>query len=245
MPNWPLILAASATGYFVEIWTRTSIGRLGRTIRPGPPIDAELGPIAWRGLEDRESSAFPVGRMPAMKPSHYQFTLREMMGTVALFAVSFAMLTTSLAPLGVGLIVILPGFALERARGGTGIIGGTISGFILPVAPAGAAIFLGSIETFPGIYLLFFGCVIRSVPIELHPGPDLPENAGTFSIQPECDGTCPCPVRPSHEASPVPIHDRAAHRGRRGLCGPVLAAPHAGLAACHRHRAGPAGLRRR
>jgi hypothetical protein len=67
-----------------------------------------------------------------VKPPQNQFTLGELMGLVALFALSFAMLTTSMAPLGVGVLIVLPGFVLERARGGRGIIGGIISGCVLP-----------------------------------------------------------------------------------------------------------------
>jgi hypothetical protein len=54
------------------------------------------------------------------------------MGLVALCAVSFALLTTPAAPLGAGVLVILPGFVLGRVRGGTGIVGGMISGCALP-----------------------------------------------------------------------------------------------------------------
>ncbi len=54
------------------------------------------------------------------------------MGLVARLAVGFALLTSPIAPLGVGVLVIIPGFVLERARGGTGIIGGMISGSVLP-----------------------------------------------------------------------------------------------------------------
>ncbi len=48
-----------------------------------------------------------------MKPPRTHFALRELMGLVALCAVAFALLTTSVAPLGVGVLVIIPGFVLS------------------------------------------------------------------------------------------------------------------------------------
>jgi hypothetical protein len=68
-----------------------------------------------------------------MKPPGSRVTLAELMGLVALCAVSFALLTTPAALLGAGVLVILPGFILGRVRGGTGIVGGMISGCALPV----------------------------------------------------------------------------------------------------------------
>jgi hypothetical protein len=94
------------------------------------------------------------------------------MGLVALCAVGFALLTTSVAPLGVGVLVILPGFVLERARGGTGIIGGVISGCVLPaVVTAPAAFielyitdssFMEYLDLLPALYLLFAVCLVWS-----------------------------------------------------------------------------------
>jgi hypothetical protein len=108
-----------------------------------------------------------------VKPPQNQFTLGELMGLVALFALSFAMLMTSMAPLGVGVLIVVPGFVLGRARGGKGIIGGIISGCVLPqvVAMAWAAfdLLLGglpgreSLNLLPAFYLIFVISLVWSV----------------------------------------------------------------------------------
>jgi hypothetical protein len=101
-----------------------------------------------------------------------QFALRELMGLVALCAVGFALLTSPVAPLGIGVLVIIPGFVLERARGGTGIIGGMISGCLLPAVVSGPAAviqlyltnssFSEYLDLLPAFYLLFVICLVWS-----------------------------------------------------------------------------------
>lgn len=107
-----------------------------------------------------------------MKPPRSQFTLLELMGLVALCAVGFALLMTRITPMGVGILVILPGFVLERARGGTGIIGGVLSGCLLPPIIALPAAFIELrltssplseyINLLPAVYLLFVFCLVWS-----------------------------------------------------------------------------------
>jgi hypothetical protein len=94
------------------------------------------------------------------------------MGLVALCALGFALLTTLAAPLGAGVLVVLPGFVIERARGGAGIIGGTVSGCIIPMVLAlalaalewlfGGSTFPEFLEFFPALYLLFVICLVWS-----------------------------------------------------------------------------------
>ncbi|MHB1560888.1 MAG: hypothetical protein ACYC61_25825 [Isosphaeraceae bacterium] len=101
-----------------------------------------------------------------------QYTLGELMGLVAISGVGFALLTTGLALLGVGLLVVLPGFVLRRVRGQTGIVGGMISGCVLPLfgilvwlaidfrvraRPSGEAL-----NTLPALYMIFVVCLIWS-----------------------------------------------------------------------------------
>jgi hypothetical protein len=79
---------------------------------------------------------------------------------------------TSVAPLGVGVLVIIPGFVLERARGGTGIIGGMISGCLLPAVvwfPAAVIELYVSrspiaeyLNLLPALYLLLVICLVWS-----------------------------------------------------------------------------------
>jgi hypothetical protein len=94
------------------------------------------------------------------------------MGLVALCAVGFALLTTPVAPLGAGVLVVVPGFVLERIRGGTGIIGGTASGCFIPtgIASLWAAVeYVFGIRTIretlnflPALYLLLVVCLVWS-----------------------------------------------------------------------------------
>ncbi len=101
-----------------------------------------------------------------------QYTLGELMGLVAISGVGFALLTTDLALLGVGLLVVLPGFVLGRVRGQTGIVGGMISGCALPLLgtlawlaidfrvrarPAGEAF-----NILPALYMILMVCLIWS-----------------------------------------------------------------------------------
>jgi hypothetical protein len=102
-----------------------------------------------------------------------QFTLAELMGLVALSAVGLALLTaTSFVVLGIGVLVVLPGFVIERAKGGTGIIGGVISGCALPASISFPAALLqlyitdspfsDYLNLLPALYLLFVLCLVWS-----------------------------------------------------------------------------------
>ena len=100
-----------------------------------------------------------------MAPPRFQFTLRHLMWLVAVSAVASALLTTLAAPLIVAIAMIVPGFVVERYRGGTGIIGGTISGCLITTGLvaafcvlayySGNGSFAGLLSTFPSLYLLF------------------------------------------------------------------------------------------
>jgi hypothetical protein len=62
-----------------------------------------------------------------MRLPRFQFKIRQLIVVVAVCAVCFALLRT---PGGVLILyagVILPGFMIERARGGPGILGGALS----------------------------------------------------------------------------------------------------------------------
>jgi hypothetical protein len=107
-----------------------------------------------------------------VKPPRSQFTLSELMGLVALCGVGFALLTTSMLLLGIGVLVVVPGFVLGRVRGGTGIIGGTISGCVLPAFISFPAALIELhlkrsplseyLNLFPALYLLFVLCLVWS-----------------------------------------------------------------------------------
>jgi hypothetical protein len=94
------------------------------------------------------------------------------MGLVAICGVSFALLTTPFILFGAGVLIVVPGFVLERVRGGTGILGGSISGCLIPMVLLSmwAAIeYLTGIRTlretldfFPALYLIFVVCLTWS-----------------------------------------------------------------------------------
>ncbi len=98
-----------------------------------------------------------------------QYTLGELMGLVALCGLGFALLTTGLAMLGAGLLVVLPGFVLGRVRGGTGIVGGMISGCALPLIAAlvwlvidfriGTRSATEALNALPAFYMIFVICL--------------------------------------------------------------------------------------
>ncbi len=106
-----------------------------------------------------------------MAPPRFQFTLRHLMWLVAVSAIASALLTTLAAPLVLAIAMIVPGFVIERIRGGTGIIGGTISGCMITtglvaafcvLAYSGNGSFAGLLSTFPSLYLLFVLSVVWS-----------------------------------------------------------------------------------
>src|SRR5579883_3255510 len=100
-----------------------------------------------------------------MRLPRFQLTPWQSMGLIIACALFVVLLLSPLGPLAVAIAIILPGFVIERTRGGTGIIGGTVSTILFVVGFAIAAgvgsIFAGPstredfLEWFPTIYLLF------------------------------------------------------------------------------------------
>ena len=73
-----------------------------------------------------------------MNGPRFQFTIRQLIALIAICAVAFALLRTPFGFLIIAFAVVLPGFLLERARGGKGIIGGALSaGLIICVCTFG------------------------------------------------------------------------------------------------------------
>src|SRR5437764_186268 len=62
-----------------------------------------------------------------MQPARSGFTLHKTIGLIVVCAVIIALLLTPGAPLTVAIGIVLPGFVIDRVRGRTGIVGGTIS----------------------------------------------------------------------------------------------------------------------
>jgi hypothetical protein len=69
-----------------------------------------------------------------MKPPRYQLTLHQLMVLVAFCALSFALLATPAAPMIVAISIVLPGIAIDRARGGEGVVGGILAGGFAAIA---------------------------------------------------------------------------------------------------------------
>ena len=108
-----------------------------------------------------------------MKPPQSQFTLVRADGTGRpVCRRPCAARRPRLALLGAGVLVVVPGFVLERARGGTGIIGGIVSGCLIPMGLASlwAAVeylfgnrpIRETLDFFPALYLLFVVCLVWS-----------------------------------------------------------------------------------
>jgi hypothetical protein len=97
------------------------------------------------------------------RPPQYQNTpLILMLGLAVVFAAILALLGTPGAWLVLATAIVIPGFVIDRAGGGTGILGGTVSSPILAVSLGIAYVYLSTSGTFeeflaacPGFYFLF------------------------------------------------------------------------------------------
>ncbi len=78
-------------------------------------------------------------RSSAARKSRIQFTLGQLMGLVLVCALVFAALLTPFAIFVVALGIVVPGFFIDRYRGGAGVIGGMISASAILVGFALAA----------------------------------------------------------------------------------------------------------
>ena len=69
-----------------------------------------------------------------MRRLKFQFTIRQLIAWIAVCAVLLAVLRTPFAFVAFAIAAVLPGFLLERARGGSGILGGTLSSCLIAVS---------------------------------------------------------------------------------------------------------------
>ena len=69
-----------------------------------------------------------------MRRLKFQFTIRQLIVWIAICAVLLAVLRTPFAFVAFAIAAVLPGFFLERARGGSGILGGTLSSCLIAVS---------------------------------------------------------------------------------------------------------------
>jgi hypothetical protein len=89
------------------------------------------------------------------------------MGLIIVGVLALALLCTPGAPLVVAILIVIPGFLLDRSRGGTGIVGGTISSPILAVILGIAYAYVSSEGSFsdfltagPAFYLIFVSSLL-------------------------------------------------------------------------------------
>ena len=106
-----------------------------------------------------------------MRMPRFQFTIGRLLVIIAVCGVSFALLRTPFGFLVVLVAMVLPGFFIGRARGGSGVIAGAFSMSGLTALLAAILILFGeahsapSIEALPAIFamavmLLFFAFVM-------------------------------------------------------------------------------------
>lgn len=151
-----------------------------------------------------------------MPPAHSRtttLTIGRMMGLVALFGLGFALLKSPAAPLGAGILVVIPGYALDRSRGGPGIVGGVISGCLLSVGAVLSWILIEALhrtftlpealDLFPSVFLVFVASLIWSGVV-----------SGLLYV---ADRALPTRTRPSSALSPSAPAPRPIDAGIRFL----------------------------
>lgn len=65
-----------------------------------------------------------------MRRSRFRFTIGQLIVLIAASAIAFAVLRTPFWPFVVAIAPVMPGFAIDRARGGTGVLGAMLAGAI-------------------------------------------------------------------------------------------------------------------
>jgi hypothetical protein len=83
-----------------------------------------------------------------MQTPRFGFTIRQLLALIAICAVVFALLRTPVGFLVIAVASVLPGFLIQRARGGEGILGGALSAALTAclLVCAAALLFFVSIE---------------------------------------------------------------------------------------------------
>ena len=94
------------------------VDSFGRTYGCQARRKASLASDRPAGLEDHGLRHPPGRRTPGMKPPRYQFTLHQLMVLVAFCAISLALLATPASLVILAIWIVLPGIAIDRARGG-------------------------------------------------------------------------------------------------------------------------------
>ncbi len=101
---------------------------------------------------------------PAMRHSRIQFTLGQLMGLIGVCAVVFAALSTPFEIFVVALGIVVPGFIIDRFKGGSGIVGGMISASITLVGVGIAAYAYFYFNPDPAL-LAYLGTPILTLPM--------------------------------------------------------------------------------
>jgi hypothetical protein len=69
-----------------------------------------------------------------MRFPRFRFTLGQLIKVIACLAFFFALMRTPAGPLILAIVPVVPGFAIDRARGGLGIVGAMLAGLIESLA---------------------------------------------------------------------------------------------------------------
>jgi hypothetical protein len=75
-----------------------------------------------------------------MQSRRFRFTIGQLIKLVAVSALAFATLRTPIWPIILAIGPIMPGFSIDRARGGPGILGSMLAGVITFVIFGGAVL---------------------------------------------------------------------------------------------------------
>ena len=131
-----------------------------------------LGPIVWRGFDARGPEHPQAEGHRGVKPPQSQFTILQLMGLVALCALGLRVADDLACLSGRGAARRRPGLRPRSGRGGTGILGGIVSGCLIPMGLAAvwAAIeyvfanrpIRETLDFFPALFLLFVVCLVWS-----------------------------------------------------------------------------------
>jgi hypothetical protein len=83
-----------------------------------------------------------------MNSPRFRFTIRQLVALIAICAIVFALLRTPVGFLVLAVVSVFPGFLIQRARGGEGILGGALSAALTAcfLVCAAGLLFFASIE---------------------------------------------------------------------------------------------------
>jgi hypothetical protein len=103
-----------------------------------------------------------------MRVPRFRVTLGQLVKLIAVLAIFFALLRTPAWPLILAIVPIIPGYAIDRAKGGPGLIGSMLAGAIEGlgvgiVTLLSSHLFYRSSSGFPDLFWLLVGAAYLSM----------------------------------------------------------------------------------